>query len=180
MRHNAINGAIIGIGMFVAASLYTNVGCQRACAQGRRGGGIAIIRAPGVNPLGLIANAAVQKDLGVGEDKAEKLQDIAEDIRQEIEQERQGAGIDPGSLRDLSGEEREKKTVEIRKKLAEIQKTVGDKFSPKVAEILDKTQMVRLQQIAIQAAGASALEDACVAKDLKLSKEQQDTIAAID
>ena len=64
--------------------------------------------------------------------------------------------------------------------MAEIQKTVGDKYMPKIAEILDKTQMTRLHQIAVQAAGPSTLKDAGVVKDLGLSKEQQDKLAAID
>jgi hypothetical protein len=152
---------------------------QPAHAQGRRGGGMGMMGGQGVNPLGLVGNAAVQKDLGVSEDKVEKLKDIAGDVRQEITEESQGAGIDFGSLRDLQGEEREKKMAELRTKMAEIQKTVGDKFMPKVAEILDKTQMTRLHEIAIRAAGPSALEDASVVKDLGLSKEQQDKIAAI-
>jgi hypothetical protein len=166
----------------VATILLVASTVQQAHAQGRRGGGgmMGMGGGQGVNPLGLVGNAAVQKDLGVSEDKAEKLKDIAGDVRQDVQEEFQSAGIDFGALRDLSGEEREKKMAEIRTKMAEIQKTVGDKFMPKIAEILDKTQMTRLHEIAVQAAGPSALKDAGVVKDLGLSKEQQDKIAAID
>jgi hypothetical protein len=153
---------------------------QQAHAQNRRGGGMGMGMGQGVNPLGLVGNTAVQKDLGVTEDKADKLKDIAGDVRQEMQEEIQGSGIDVRAAFELQGEEREKKMAEIRTKMAEIQKTVGDKFLPKVAEILDKTQMTRLREIAIQQAGSSALKDAAVAKDLGLSKEQQDKIATID
>jgi hypothetical protein len=152
---------------------------QPAQAQGRRGGGMGM-RPQGVAPLSLLSNATVQKELGIKEEKAEKLKDIASDAQQEAREKMTESGIDFQSLRDLSPEEREKKMVEIRAKSAEVQKVVNDTFMPKVAEILDKAQVTRLHEIAIQAAYASALSDAGVVKDLGLSKEQQDKIAAID
>lgn len=170
----ARRGLSVCVGI-VTVLLFVSV--QEVHAQRR--GGMGMMGGQGVNPLGLVGNAAVQKDLGVSEDKAEKLKDIAGDVRQEVQEEIQGAGIDFGGLRDLQGEEREKKMAEIRTKMAEVQKTVADKFMPKVAEILDKTQLTRLRQIAIQQAGPSALKDAGVVKDLGLSKDQQDKIAAI-
>ena len=153
---------------------------QPAQAQNRRGGGMMGGRPQGVAPLSLLGNAAVQKELAVSEEKVEKLKDIASDAQQEFREKLTESGIDFQGLRDLSPEEREKKMVEIRSKSAEIQKTVNETFMPKVAEILDKAQVTRLREIAIQAAYASALSDAGVVKDLGLSKEQQDKIAAID
>jgi hypothetical protein len=153
---------------------------QPAQAQNRRGGGMMGMRPQGVAPLRLLSIAAVQKELGVNEEKAEKLKDISSDAEQEAREKMAEAGFDPQAFRDLSPEEREKKMVEVRAKSAEIQKVVNDTFMPKVAEILDKAQVARLHEIAIQAAYASALSDAGVVKDLGLSKEQQDKIAAIE
>jgi hypothetical protein len=138
------------------------------------------MRPQGVAPLSLLSRPSVQKELAVSEEKAEKLKDIAGDVGQEFQEKSRDAGIDFGSLRDLPEDEREKKMAEFRTKGAEIQKSINDTFMPKVAEILDKAQMTRLHEIAIQAAYASALSDAGVVKDLGLSKEQQDKIEAID
>jgi hypothetical protein len=174
----ARRGLSVCVGVVTVLLLVSMV--QEVQAQNRRGGGMRMMGGQGVNPLGLVGNAAVQKDLGVSEDKADKLKDISGDVRQEFMEEIQGAGIDMRGAQDLQGEEREKKMAENRAKMAEIQKTINDKFMPKLAEILDKTQMTRLHEIAIQQAGPSALKDAGVVKDLGLSKEQQDKIAAIE
>jgi len=171
-----------GLSVFVgvATVLLLSSIVQPAQAQGRRGGGMGGMRPQGVAPLRLLGNAAVQKELAVSEEKVEKLKDIASDSQQEFGEKSAEAGIDFGALRDLSPEEREKKMPEIRAKSAEIQKSINSTFMPKVAEILDKAQMTRLHEIAVQAAGASALSDAGVVNDLGLSKEQQDKIATID
>ena len=171
-------GLSIFVGVATVLMLASMV--QPAQAQGRRGGGGMMGRPQGVAPLSLVSNAAVQKELGLNEEKADKLKDIAGDVQSEVREKMAESGIDFQGLRDLSPEEREKKMVEIRAKSAEIQKAVNDTFMPKVAEILDKAQLTRLREIAIQAAYASALSDAGVVKDLGLSKEQQDKIAAID
>jgi hypothetical protein len=148
-------------------------------AQAQRRGGMGM-RPAGVNPLGLVTNEAVQKDLGVKEDQTSKLKDLSDDINDERRQLVEGAGIDFRGLRDLSGEEREKRMAEIQTKMKDISKQINDKFRPQLEKTLSKDQLARLQEIAIQAAGPQALEDANVAKDLGLSKEQQDKIAGID
>lgn len=173
----ARRGLSVCVGIVTVLLLASMV--QQVHAQGRRGGGMGMMGGQGVNPLGLVGIAAVQKDLGVSEDKADKLKDISGDVSTERREEIEGAGIDFRGIRELQGEEREKKMAEINTKMAEIQKKISDKFMPKVAEILDKTQMTRLHQIAIQAAGPSALKDAEVVKDLGISKEQEDKITKI-
>jgi Spy/CpxP family protein refolding chaperone len=150
---------------------------HEARAQGRRGG---MMGPQGVSPVTVVEHKAVQKELGLSEEKAEKIKDIATDVREEMQQQVEGAGIDFRGLRDLSGDERAKRMVEIQAKMAEIAKNINDKFLPKLAEILDKAQMTRLHEIAIQAAGPEALRDASVAGALSLTKEQQDKIAAIN
>jgi len=161
----------------VAALLLAASTVHEARAQGRRGGGM---RGPqGVSPVTVVENKAVQKDLGISEEAAAKIKDIAGDVREEMMQQVSGAGVDFRGLQDLSGEERQKKMAEIQVKMAEISKNINAKFLPEIEKILDKAQMTRLHQIAVQAARSAALRDAGVVKDLALTTEQQDKIAAI-
>jgi hypothetical protein len=87
----------------------------------------------------------------------------------------QNSGIDFQALREAPANEREKKMAQI----AEIAKKVSDKYRPKLNELLDKTQKTRLHEIAIQVAGAGALQDAGVVKKLGLTQEQRDKLASI-
>jgi hypothetical protein len=161
----------------VAALLLAASTVQEARAQGRRGGGM---RGPqGVSHVTVVENKAVQKDLGISEEAAAKIKDIAGDVREEMMQQVSGAGVDFRGLQDLSGEERQKKMAEIQVKMAEISKNINAKFLPEIEKILDKAQMTRLHQIAVQAARSAALRDAGVVKDLALTTEQQEKIAAI-
>ena len=153
----------------VAALLLAASTVQQAQAQGRRGGGMFGL---GVSPLGVIAAPAVQKELGLSEDQVAKVKDIAQDYREDLQQQREGAGLGGRPQGDVSAEEREKRTAQM----AAIRKNVDDKFMPKLNEVLDKTQQTRLHEIAIQVAGPQALEDATVVKTLDLTKEQQDKI----
>jgi Spy/CpxP family protein refolding chaperone len=161
------------------AALALLVSVQQANAQGRRGGGgMGGMRGPqGINDISVAANTneAVKKELNIKPDQAEKLKDLAQDVREESMQAMQSSGIDFQALRDASPEERAK----IGAKIAEVSKTVNEKFAPKLAEILDKTQLKRVHEIAIQAAGAHALLDAGVQKELNLTQEEKDKLASI-
>jgi hypothetical protein len=168
----------VGVTIAVLALAISTV--QDAQAQGkRRGGGMGMRGPRGVNPLMVVGNAAVQKDLGLSEENVSKVKEITEDVRQEMGEQIAGAGINFRDLQDLSAEERQKRMAENQVKMAEINKTINDKFLPKINEILDKNQQKRLHEIAIQAAGSAALEDAGVVKDLGLSKDQTDKISSI-
>ncbi|MFM9960198.1 MAG: hypothetical protein ACKV2Q_03120 [Planctomycetaceae bacterium] len=132
----------------------------------------------GSSPLLLVANEAVQKELGLKEDQISKLKTLGDEVREEM----RGAFGNRESfqaLQDLSREERDKKLAEMREKSAAAMKKVTDKAKPKLAEILDATQRERLQQIAWQAAGSQAYQDADLVAALKINKEQQDKLAAI-
>ncbi len=155
----------------VAAILLAVTTVQQAHAQGRRGGGMGMM-GQGVSPLAIVANPAVQKDLGLKEDQAAKVKDISQDYLEDLQQQREGAGLTGAPSGDASAEEREKREAQM----ATIQKNVKDKFMPKLNEILDKTQQTRLHEIALQVAGPQAFQDADVAKALDLTKEQQDKI----
>lgn len=168
----------LSVGVTIAALALAISTVQDAQAQGRRGG-MGMMRPRGVSPLMVVGNKAVQKDLGLSEENAAKIKEITDDVNQERQEQLAGSGIDFQGLRDLQGEEREKRMAEIQTKMAEINKNINDKFLPKINEILDKNQQKRLHEIAIQAAGSAALEDSGVAKDLGLSKDQTDKIKSI-
>jgi hypothetical protein len=166
----------------VAALALLVVNVHQANAQGRggRGGGMRGGFGPqGVDDITVAHNAAVEKEVNIKPEQKEKIDDLAKDVQEEVGQAMQSAGIDFAAMRDLSPEERQKKMAEIGVKMAEVRKTVLDKFGPKLAEILDKDQQKRVHEIAIQAAGARALLDAGVQKDLAITADQKDKLASI-
>jgi len=164
----------------VAALSLLLVNVNQANAQNRRGGGMGGGGPRGVNDIATAANAAVQKELALKPDQAEKIKDLAADVREEMMSAMAGAGIDRSGLQDLSPEERTKKLAEIQTKMAEVSKTVNDKFLPKLKDALDALQLKRVHEIAIQAAGAQALLDAGVQSELKVTPEQKDKLASVN
>jgi Spy/CpxP family protein refolding chaperone len=159
---------VLSVAVTVATLLLAVSTVQNAHAQQRRGGGMMGM---GVSPLGVVGFAPVQKELSLNEDKAAKVKDLANDYRDDMSQQLEGAGLS-GRPGDLSAEEREKRETQI----AAIRKNVDDKFMPKLNEILDPSQQTRLREIAIQVAGSRALEDPGVVKSLAITKDQQDKI----
>jgi Spy/CpxP family protein refolding chaperone len=149
------------------------VSVNQANAQGRRGGG-GMGGPRGVDDIGTAANAAVQKELALKPEQAEKLKDLAQDVREEFMQQLQAAGGGGGG-QDQSPEEREK----MRAKMVEIRKSVNEKFLPKLKDALDAAQVKRVHEIAIQAAGAQALQDPGVQTELKVTPEQKDKLVSI-
>lgn len=159
---------VLAAGLMLAVSVV-----QEARAQGRRGAGM---QPQGVSALIVVAFEPVQKELALKPEQTEKIKELLTDYRAENQQAIAESGIDRAALRDLPADERQKKTAE----LAAISKKVRDKFASKLNEILDKPQQVRVHEIAIQFAGARALQDETVAKDLNLTKEQTEKLAAIN
>ena len=106
--------------------------------------------------VALAANEAVQKDLGVKEDQVAKLSDLAEEEREARMGAMRDTGFDFQALRDLEPAERQAKMEEFGKKMQEVGKTIDAKFEPKLAEVLEPTQVDRLRQISWQAAGVRA------------------------
>ncbi len=134
----------------------------------------------GGGPLTLVNMEAVQKELGLKEDQISKLKTLGEAGREEMRATGGGGGREAfQALQDLPREEREKKQAEMFAKAAEARKKIEDKFKPKLAEILDASQRERLQQIAWQNAGTQAYQEADVIAALKITKEQQEKLAAV-
>jgi hypothetical protein len=163
------------------AALALMVDVQVANAQGRRGGGGGMMRGPqGVNDIYVASQAAAQKEVNIKPDQKEKIDDLSKDVREEVMQAMQASGVSFQGLQDLSPEERQKKMAEMGAKMAEVSKTVNEKFAPKLAEILDKTQAKRIHELAIQLAGAQALLDAGVQKDLNVTADQKEKLTSIN
>lgn len=139
--------------------------------QGRRGGGFG---GRGQSLVGLAANEAVQKEIGVTDDQKAKLTALGEEFRTESQKVRTDAGITGG------GPGGERPTQEQLAKMTEGMKKVNEAFTAKLKETLKPEQLERVQQIAYQAAGVAAYNDPEVAKALDITKEQQEKLATIN
>ncbi len=127
------------------------------------------------NPLMLVNNEVVQKELDLVPDQTSQLQQLPQGMFQEIQAELQKEGIDFARLRELSEEERAK----ARERMEAISQEVEKKYRAKLAEILLPPQMQRLKQIVWQVDVPAALQDAEVVEALALSDQQKQTIASI-
>lgn len=134
----------------------------------------------GVNsPFTLVRNEAVQKELNLTDEQVGDLKTLGDKYSEEMRAAGGGREAFQG-LQDLSREEREKKMAELFAKAEETRKKVSEKFQPDLDKILDAGQRDRLKQIQIQAEGSQAYQNADVVAALKISKEQQDKLDAIN
>jgi hypothetical protein len=134
------------------------------------------------NPLMLVQNPAVQKEIGLEGEAVEKVQKIAGAFRDEMMAESEKAGITFGGqqLEGLSPEERETKMREVTEKRQAMMAKLNEKFVPQLKEALTAPQFERVQQISLQAAGSQALTRPDVVKALDLTKEQKEKIAGVN
>ncbi len=144
-------------------------GGGRGFMGGQRGAGTA------GGKYGLLGNPAVQNELALSDAQKEKLRSIVQDYREALRPD--GAAFQ--DLRDLPAEERREKMAQLARELNEKRKKVDAEFAPKYGEVLEEVQLARLNQIHIQVLGLTALRDEEVAKELKLSQEQQDKLKSI-
>jgi hypothetical protein len=142
-------------------------GATVAQAQGRGGRGGGGGRFGAVTELGLLNVEAVQKELELLDDQIAKIGDLTESLRG------QGRRGDRPDFQDLSDEQRQQFFEQRRKEAEEM----ASKAKAELKNILLDDQLVRLQQIYIQAAGSQALVDADVAAKLGLSEDQKSKIA---
>lgn len=152
-------------GCLLVAALVATAGAQEKGQKGRgRGAGGPGLFGGGGSLIFLASNEAVQKDIGADEATVGKIRSISEESRDAI-REIGGGG------QDLSDDERQKR----REKFEELNK----KTSAKLKEALSADQYKRLQQISWQAAGAAALADETLAKELAINDDQKKKIADI-
>jgi hypothetical protein len=121
-------------------------------------------------PGALLAIPEVQKELGLAEADAKKLNDELRALWPQP-----GAGGAREEFRNLSEEEQQKRRDEFRKQAEEI----GKKSDEKIKATLTEAQYKRLGELRIQREGAGSLSRAEVAEKLKLTDEQKEKIAKI-
>ena len=152
------------LGCFVFALAVTAIVAEPSFAQrqrgrgqfgGRQGGGIAF----------LIRNEAVQKELKMDKDQADKAAEAVKSVRDKHSDEFT-------KLRDLSQEER-------RAKMTELTKVINDETNAALETVLKPEQMKRLKELELQRAGLAALTRADVQKALALNDEQKGKIKTI-
>jgi len=117
----------------------------------------------GNNLLYLAMNEAVQKEIEVVDDQKAEIEKIGEEIRSQRQQ-----GERP-NFREMSEEEREKYIAQMRERSAKEAKIANAKLK----EALLPHQMKRLKEISIHQRGTSALSDAEVAEELKITGAQK-------
>ena len=132
-------------------------------AQGR-GRGLGFFGSRDGIRLNLLAVPKVQEELKLSDEQKSKAQAAIEQLNGE----RQKAFAE---FQNLSDEDRQKRFAEIQEKT----KVAWED----AAKGLSKEQAERLDQISLQALGIRALGDESVAKSLKLSGEQQQTLQTL-
>jgi hypothetical protein len=123
--------------------------------------------------VGLAANEAVQKELGVSGDAARKLQSLSDDYRAASQKETTALGIDFAAIADLPRAEQAAKNREVNAALAEMTRKLTAEFLPKLREVLNDQQLTRLRQIQLQAMGMEAYSEPEVTSALVLSDDQK-------
>lgn len=157
----------------VAALLVTLTVVNLADAQERRGG-----RGRGGgfggpfggmmgSPVFLLSNEKVQQELELLDDQKAEVQKALDELRPPRGQ----GGPGQGGFQQLSDEERQKLRAEREEKT----KAATDK----VNSILLPHQAERLKEISLQVRGTGALADEEVAKELNVSDDQKQKLAAI-
>jgi hypothetical protein len=117
-----------------------------------RGGGMM-----GNNPLTLLRNPNVQKELELSDDQKKSVDDLNTDMRSSFQ-----------GLRDLSADER---TAKIKEE--------NDKIQKKVDDLLLPNQKERLDELQLQARGSQALTDPKVAEKLNLTDDQKQSLTKL-
>lgn len=136
-------------------------------AQGQRQGrgplgGMMMGRMAGMQ---LLNAPAVHKELGLSEGQAEKLEALANELREDM----------MSRFAELRGLDPE----EARTKGAEMMADVEKKMAEGVKGVLEPKQLDRFEQIRIQAMGLQAFSNPKVAEKLSLSEDQKATIEGL-
>lgn len=144
--------------------------------EGRRGGrGFGRFGRGGftrtIDKLRLAQADQVQSEIKVTEEQKSKIDEIVASYREES----RGLFTGLGNFREMSDEERSEAMASFRKKQEKLVAT----FGKKIDGVLEKAQVKRLNEIALQQKGVQALTDAPVAAALKLSEEQVGKIKAV-
>jgi hypothetical protein len=155
-----VGSIILALGLIVLLAAPVSAQQQRQRRQQRGQGGM------GQGGVGaLLTNEAVQKELNIDKDQADKVKDAVTKVRDQHKD-------DFAKLRDLGQDERRQKSQELNAAVSEeTLKAVGDLLKPE--------QIKRLKQIEVQQGGDRAFTRAEVQKALNLTDEQKATIKTI-
>jgi Spy/CpxP family protein refolding chaperone len=138
--------AFLVVGLVVASS-------QAQPQRGGRGGGGG--QGMMANPVMLLSQPSVQKELNISAEQKQQLQEAAAKLRQ----------APPPDFSNLSPSDRAEKMQEMARE--------GERTA---AKILHRDQMKRLKEISLQVRGAGAFNDPEIAKALDLTDEQKEKI----
>jgi hypothetical protein len=130
--------------------------------------GLTAARTSVYDPLSLVRNAKVKEEINLTDEQSIQIDELFAKLtaaRREI----------TAGLRGAAAEERQKKLVEIQKKM----KVQSDDTNKEIEKALKPEQLARLEQISIQRQGLLALNNPKVSKKLKLTEEQLKKIAAV-
>lgn len=108
----------------------------------------------------LVRMEAVRTEIGLTQEQAEKVREVAASV---------GGGRGQGArqnLQDMTDAERRQWREDMEARTAEMEKKLG--------EVLSADQMKRLRQIQVQAMGTRALMSPNVVKELSITEEQQE------
>jgi len=141
---------------FLSAALFSSVAAQ---AQGPGRGGMG---GGGMAGPGLIAVPAVQKELKLSDEQAEKARTFATEYREKAQEAM-------SQYADLTGEERMTKQQSVNRSMS----ASGMK---EVEAMLKPEQTKRFKQIVFQVRGIDNLNDPEIAKALKVTSDQADKV----
>ncbi len=140
---------------------------QTASAQRRGGRGFGG-RGMFNNPLLLLQNPDVQKELNLSDEQKDKIKEVAQPVQEKMRSAFQG-------LRDVPQEERREK---MQAAMKEVQ-AESEKAMASLKDTLKPEQTKRLHQIMLQVRGPDAFSDPHVQEKLKLSDDQKNSIKTI-
>ena len=129
--------------------------------------------------VGLAANEAVQKELGIGDEAAGKLRALSDDYRAESQKETTKLGIDFAAIGDLPRAEQAAKNREVAATMADMTRKLTAEFLPKLREVLSDEQLTRLRQIQLQAQGIDAFTEPEVSAALAFTEAQNKQLAEL-
>ncbi len=151
---------------------------RQPARQGRRSGVISRLIAYPRRPLfALVENPDVQTELGLSNDAVAKLRALAEEARTAT------ADAVGGPLRfqDMSPEGiNPEQSCQARDKVEALDRSIMERFLPKLKELLTADQFNRLKQINWQSRVDSPMSDPQVIAALSVSRDQQNQIEAIN
>jgi hypothetical protein len=160
------------IGLLLGATVLLMGLVSTASAQpkgrGRRGGNDSLPTLAGYE--------AVQKELGISGDLAEKLGALRDDMLAARQKEEQIAGIGPQDFQSMSDETRQKMT--------QISSKLNEEFVPRLKVLISADQIKRLNEIRVQSLlaiqGPPAITAPEVAAELALTDEQKRRLNALN